>query len=354
MKHTKQFKALTILAAIIFTVAVNAGEKYSFMMISDTHFGSTDSFGADPPPRLRRNGERMAGALPHYCAMYADMVRKSDASNRFLIHLGDLIEGHGYSREAQIGQFRSAEKLLKRYFRCPVYMVRGNHESSGKFGKDVCRDVILPAIAANAGKPPRTVHYTIRCGGDLFIFVNAYAPGYLKFVRETLKNLKTRPRYVFCAIHADQLPQAKKEVLELCELLAQYNGIILSGHTHRTQVFRWSRDGKTVTQFSVGSCLTPVPGRMRYGDWSDDKAAFLGYFRKKRVRTQEENRIFDTKIVPFLTDYREPNAGKYKTGQGYARVFVADTGISVLLQSGDIAQPPLEWTLVGSGCEREK
>ncbi len=81
---------------------------------------------------------------------------------------------------------------------------------------------------------------------------------------------------------------------------------------------------------------------------------FSDIFEKKRVRTQEENRIFDTKIVPLLTDYREPNAGKYKTGQGYARVFVADTGISVLLQSGDLSQPPLRWTLVGSGCEREK
>ena len=45
-------KFLFLLTAII-CGAVSAGDEYSFFLISDTHIGSLESFGENPPAKLK-------------------------------------------------------------------------------------------------------------------------------------------------------------------------------------------------------------------------------------------------------------------------------------------------------------
>ena len=141
-------RTLTVLAAIL-CWSLFSQEEYNFYLISDTHFGALSTFGANPPLKLQRKGSRADRAVPLFHAMFAEMAKRADKQTAFVIHTGDVIEGNAASKAAHIQQFSEADKLLKQYFRCPLYMVRGNHESSGTFGLPAYREYIAPTIAAN-------------------------------------------------------------------------------------------------------------------------------------------------------------------------------------------------------------
>ena len=126
-------KKLFQLLILIICAAVCAGEEYSFYLISDTHFGSLESFGENPPAKLKRKGVREKAALPLFEAMFQQMTERHGRKNAFMIHTGDVIEGNAVSKELQIQQFANAEKMLKKYFTCPIYMVRGNHRYCARY-----------------------------------------------------------------------------------------------------------------------------------------------------------------------------------------------------------------------------
>lgn len=347
-------KFLFLLTAII-CGAVSAGDEYSFFLISDTHIGSLESFGENPPAKLKRKGEREKTAIPLFEEMFRQMAERYGKKNAFLIHAGDAIEGNAASKDLQIQQFATAEKLLKKYFNCPVYMVRGNHESSGKYGLAAYREYIAPAIAKLAGKPEKTVHYTAKHGDDIFIFVDAYTKGWQKFIYDTLHSLEKPPRYLFLVLHPDLLPHARMDVVKICRKLGSFNAIILSGHTHRTRLLKYTRAGKTATQFSIGSHLTVPAKRMQYTQKSTDLNDFLVPFRKLRVRTARQTAVFEREIIPFLSEYVEYHDGSPRFfAQGYAVLTVNDSAVTAVIQSGDLKQQPFEIVLLKRNTSGDK
>lgn len=348
-------KKIFLLLAIILCNTIFAGEQYSFYLISDTHFGSLESFGENPAAKLKRKGIRAKFALPLFDAMFQQMAERYGKKNAFLIHAGDFIEGNACSKDFHIRQFTEAEKILKKYFNCPLYMVRGNHESAGKYGKAAYRGYIAPAIAANAAVPADSVHYTVKRGDDIFIFVDAYTKGWQNFIYRTLDNLEKHPRYLFLVLHPDLLPHAQMNTVNLCSRLGDFNAIILSGHTHRTRLLKYTRNGKTTTQFSIGSHLTAPAGKMKYTQKSTNLDDFLVPFRKLRVRNAKQVEIFDREIVPFISEYVEfHDNSKRFLAQGYAVLKITDSGITAEVQSGDLSQEPFEIILLKRNISGDK
>lgn len=339
----KIFQFLTL----FFCCAVLAGNDYSFYLISDTHFGSLESFGENPIAKLRRKGVRAKAAVPLFDTMFKQMAERYGKENAFLIHTGDVIEGNAFSKDAHIQQFVEAENMLKKYFSCPVYIVRGNHESVGKYGKDAYLEYIAPAIAKFAGKPEKTTHYTVKRGDDVFIFADAYTKGWQNFIYRTLDALEKQPRYLFLVLHPDLLPHAQKNTVDLCRRLGDFNAIILSGHTHRTRLLKYTRNGKTTTQFSIGSHLTAPARKMKYTQKNTDLNDFLVPFRSLRVRNPHQVELFDREIVPFLSEYVEYHDGSNRYfAQGYAVLEVTDSGVTAKIHSGDLSQKPFEIILL--------
>ena len=163
-------------------------------------------------------------------------------------------------------------------------------------------------------------------------------------MRKTLNSLPHSTRYIFLIIHNDQLPQVYKQANEMRKLLLPHNAIILNGHTHRTRVLKYERDGKTLTQFSIGSFL--MPNLVRYGKLNDDRKEYLKNFRTSKYITSEKMRqIFDTDVAPFITVYKE-YSGIKGTPAGYARIHVSDAGVTVTVQSGHLADKPFDIPLV--------
>ena len=346
-------RRICILFGVICAV-LYAGTEYDFYMISDTHFGTLQSFGENPPPKLLRKGQRADAVLPLFHAFFASMRKSMDEKTAFIIHGGDLIEGNAHDKDSQIKQFTEARKLLKEYFACPIYMVRGNHEASGLHGGEAYKEQIAPAIALLAGKSTDTVHYTINHGEDIFIFLDAYANGWLNYVGDILKGIHGKPRYLFVVMHPDQLPHVRKDVVTLFQLLAPYKAVVLTGHTHRTRLLKYARFGNETPQFTIGSHLYAPSRVMQYKAKTTVMKDFLDNFRNLRVRTPEQIAFFDKEIVPYLSYYEEHYGGSDKfQAQGYAKIHVSDAGVIADIQSGDLNQKPFQITILDSKGDQE-
>ena len=335
---------------VICTAAlIYAEEEYNFFMISDPHFGAAKTYCTDPavPRRFRtkKNIYRVDKIMHLYKALFADMAKKSDAKTRFLVEAGDLIEGGTHNEETHKQVLTDALNLLKSYFKYPIYMVKGNHEAFGMGGANAYQTILIPEIAKYAGKQKLDFsNYSIKQGKDLFIFIDYYANAKgLQFLRNTLQEQKTKPRYVFLVLHLPLVPTASyaKEVFGICELLAQHNGIILAGHCHQNAVTHFEKDGKNLTQITVNSFIDVKPVQkmqLTPSLWTLER--FHKYCLKRAKNNTAYIEALKNQWFPAIRDY------KNFSGAGYARISVSDQGISVSFQSVDLSQKPVTIQLV--------
>lgn len=314
-----------------------AGESYSFLMISDTHFGSADSFSEKIRGSKRTRADK---AMPLYRKLFKDMAAKKGL---FLIHAGDVIEGYAKDDDTQKKEFEKSIALLKEYFAFPIYYVRGNHETSGgSFGYE---NALLPEISRTVKSELKVANYTVSRGSDLFIFVDCYSPNWISFIEQTLRSWNKKPRYLFVVLHQDLLlPFRDKAAQRIMQRLAAYNTVILHGHTHCTVKLSQKINGKTVTAFSVGTHLSSrkafpanaVTDFSRQLARINRQAGFDRYPRKKE--------FFDKESLPNVCGFQDfSNNG---SAQGYAEIHVSDNGVYALLQSSDLKQKPLKTVLL--------
>ena len=189
---------------------------------------------------------------------------------------------------------------------------------------------------------------------DIFIFLDAYANGWLNYVVKILKDMQDKPRYLFVVMHPDQLPHARKEVVTLFRMLAPYKAVILTGHTHRTRLVKYARFGNEIPQFTIGSHLYAPARVMQYKAKKTVMKDFLEEFKQLRVRTPEQTAFFDKEIVPYLSYYEEHYDGSDKyQAQGYAKIHVSDAGLIADIQSGDLNQKPFQITIFANNGNQE-
>lgn len=326
--------------------ALALAEDYNFYMISDPHFGAAETYATDPkiPRRYRtkKNIHRADKVMPHFKTLFADIQKKSDSKTRFIIEAGDLVEGGTHNEATHKKVLTDAIDFMKQYFKFPIYMVKGNHDAFGMGGENAWKAVALKEAAryANVDKLD-FANYTVKCGKDLFIFMDFYpkAKGF-EFVRKTIANLKEKPRYLFVILHCPMIftYQFLNDALPLCELLAEHNGILLAGHSHHNTVAKFEKNGKSMRQVTVSTFIQPWPMRkLRIADSGISTEQAKQMFIKK-VKLKKEERflpVFEKQWAPYVTEYRD------FSGAGYARFDVSDKGIRVSFQSVDTAQKPL-------------
>ena len=333
-------KKFYMLLCLISGIILSAGESYNFFMISDTHFGTAEFFADRVPERVRL---RAGKAMPVYKAMFADMVKKSDANTRFLIHAGDIIEGNAKNAGLQAKEFEKVVTLLKNYFKFPIYYVRGNHENSG--GSEAYTKFMLPEISRSAGKTLKVANYTICNGSDLFIFVDSSHASWQNFITQTLQNNKKSIRYLFVILHIDYIvPFRDKPTRKLCKLLSKYNTLVLHGHSHQTVTITQNIDGKPLTSFSIGSYLYPKPGAFAVEPDTDPAKEIVRIRRQGRLNSPPARKeFFDKMSLPFITKYQRFSL---PGSQGYAQIMVSDKGVDAVIQSALLTQKPIRIPLL--------
>ena len=330
---------------------LTCADEYNFYMISDPHFGAAETYAVDPKIprkyRTKKNIHRADKVMPLYKALFADIQKKADDKTRFIIEAGDLVEGGTHNEETHRKVLTDAIELMKQYFKFPIYMVKGNHDAFGMGGEKAWKAVALKEAAryANVDKLDFT-NYAVKSGKDLFIFMDFYpkAKGF-KFVRETIANLKEKPRYLFVILHCPMIftYQFLNDALPLCELLAEHNGILLAGHSHHNTVSRFEKNGKSMYQVTVSTFVPNWPLRKLQivdSGISVEKAKQMFVAKVKLKNEERFLPVFEKKWAPFVTEYRDFN------GAGYVRFDVSDKGISLSFQSVDLKQKPLTLQLL--------
>ena len=338
------FKKLFVL--FLFPLLVAAGESYNFYLLSDTHFGTAETYSTDPGNKLRYRGDvkRSDQAMPAYEQMFQHMVKTSGKETKFLIHCGDLIEGCAKGEKEYARQLTDSFALFKKHFPFPVYYIVGNHDVHGPSGKIAAQKVLRPEIARTLGKKNlKYANYTFTCGPDLFIAVD-----YLKqakseaFILGTLKKLKSAPRYLFILSHT---PLIYLTSTKMADALAPYNTVIISGHIHNNLLLQYTKKGKTVTQITVSSWLSAKNAKkMQAKIVSTDKKQF-----KTRLTRQAEK----FKKPDFIPNVYEKSWEPYLqytaiSGNGYAQLFISDQGITLLYQGADIKSKPVSMEIVSN------
>ncbi|MBQ9503018.1 MAG: metallophosphoesterase [Lentisphaeria bacterium] len=335
------------LAAVLVSL-LQAGESYNFFMISDPHLGAAETYCTDPAVpkkfRTKKDIRRADKCMPAFLAMCEDMVKKSDGNTRFLFEAGDLVEGGTKGEEVHKQVLTDAIGLLKKYFKIPIYMVKGNHEAYGMGGENAYRTVLLGELAKTLGKEKLEYsNYAFMQGGDLYIFIDCYSgakAGQWKFVRETLRSLKEKPRYVFVCMHPPVIPSHwnQQEIRGICDLLLDHNAVLLCGHCHQNSVTVFEKNGKKLVQVTVSTFLDPKPKKMPVRPAENTvKQRLDGYRNSLKNRWKNASFIpeFDREWAAHITEYR--NFG----GAGYAKFDVSDAGIAATYQSVLLDRPPV-------------
>ena len=322
--------------------------SYNFLFVSDTHFGSAASFDAKTLDRKKiiHNIPRSDRLMPQYRALFADMAAKSDAGTAFVINGGDLVEGYAKSVGAQKKEIVDSLALMREYFKFPIYSVVGNRELAWKFGRQAFAEALLPEMGRSAGKELKEANYMVQYGPDVFIFVDYWSKERNKFVTESLKGLKTKPRYLFFVVHPGMVPSCSTKDLKLCDFLAAgYRTIILHGHTHGTSLVEYGRGKKSLVQFSISTNLRPAKDGINYRlPAVDEREKGLALFRQIRAKDNaDKQKIYDTRCAPKVKRYMVWKSTHPRvTAAGYARIHVSDAGVTATVQDADLGKEPFE------------
>ena len=331
----KKIILLTVLSTALFLAA---GESYTFHLLSDLHLGSADTFH---PTRFKGNKQRMALTMPSYKKMFA-RINKSMPDTKFLIQLGDLVEGNAKGSKEHQQQLNEAISLLKECCPYPVYHTMGNHEPYGLGAAEALDAVLLPEIARTINqKQMKFANYSFFYGEDLFIFSDyrRQAKG-TKFITDTLKALKKKPRYVFIACHIPVITLTKTD---LADTLAKYNAIVMSGHIHWNCLLYYTKNGNTMIQITVGSQLPPRnPDKYRAKISTTDKQVYRNYTeaQAKKMKKTDFMDYYTKEWEPYLTSFTA------WSGSCVTTLHVSDAGITLTRQGSDPSVKPIVTTVL--------
>ena len=160
------------------------------------------------------------------------------------------------------------------------------------------------------------------------------------FLRETLKSLEKRPRHLFIVTHVPFIHLAKRPIVDL---LAKYDAIVLSGHVHAGYAVVYRKDGGTLAQVTVSSCLPTDVAKLRggiSGTGPDACRAYMEKVAKNRYKPESLMKKYDAEWAPYLSGYTA-----FK-GSGFLKIHVSDGGVRLEYQSANLQNPPASVDLV--------
>ena len=325
-------KKLAAIFLLFTAFLLSAGESYSFHLLSDLHLGAADTYH---PTRFKGDIHRAERVMPVFSQMFSDMMKVTPDA-KFVIQLGDLIEGNAKGQKEHEKQINEAVAFLKKSFPCPVYHTMGNHEPYGIGNAEAIKTAFMPEIAGTIGKKQlKFANYTLSFKDDLFIFADfRNAAKSHEYILNTLKNLKKKPRYIFIAVHMPLVTRLTDT--KLVDELSKYNVIVMSGHIHRNLLIHYVKNGNSLTQITVctkASVSDVKNQQMKLS--SQDKKTFRDFILYQATKR---------KMLSFMPDYDKdwaPYISSFAScyGNGFATLHVSDSGVYLKYHGPGIAAP---------------
>ena len=329
-------------------------DKYSVVILGDTHYDAMDpevyhAGYTDPNPEREanhrkefvRNGEMWAERCPALVYRAACLV---DDDTRFVLQMGDLVQGDTASAETHIRFLDDAMGLLKAGVApdLPLVTVAGNHDLRGNDDAVITQaynDYMPARLSRELGQDITDTDFLFHCGPDAYLVIN-FGKTTLEKV-EKLFDASMGARHTFVVVHSPVFPyesgkywwwilfgnrqDSRAEERRYARyLMASRNAIVLCGHTHRTELMDWFGDGGRITQMTMSS----VWAKETQGEYTVLASGADSYGSLSKFENGEvAKRLFD-EYRPGISRYSHANAaGSYK-------LFVGDKDIYVDFYAG--------------------
>ncbi len=273
-----------------FVVSADADAEWNFALLGDLHFDRLEHHDLD---WLRAEHPGDVAQVENYSRISREFTPKLlaaaresiDQSTRFVVQLGDLIEGLCGTRELARQQAREAIELVRGIqFDRPFLFTKGNHDVTGPGATQVYDETFVPFLGDQGGGEIRSAAFDRSHGGVLLVFYDAYDSRSLRWLTELLDARKPR-RLVFVihppvvpynarsTWHIYSQPTKQREREQLLELLGRHQAVVLCGHLHKYSfLVRRTASGRFV-QLALSSVASspdatkrkPLEGLEQYG-----------------------------------------------------------------------------------------
>ncbi len=274
-------KRLLALFLAAFSLLLLAAD-YELILLGDLHYdgaryrsGATD-IKASRQQEFARNAKIWKKNIPAELKAAGSLV---SPRTRYVIQLGDIVQGDAASEALQLDMLRDALAAVSTHFgKTPLLLVKGNHDirSLGPEGYDAAyKSLVLPILAEKIkpAEAPQDMNYAVRVGGDLLLFIDSVNPELERIQAEIDRNPGFKRLLVFTHIpilpcpganvcynytpgSAGLAPKANiqpENRRKLLDMLATYNAYIFSAHTHTPAIVEWkSAKGRLIQLTSSG------------------------------------------------------------------------------------------------------
>ena len=335
-------------------LAPGKGRRYSVVVIGDTHYDLAPesiyhSLYDEPVEWLNRvqreefarNGEMWKERCPSLVRRAAGLA---DASTRFALQLGDLVQGDCGSGEVHRKMLSDAMDTVKAGLGgLPLVTVVGNHDIRGKDAEAVYNEYMPLRMSAELGVPVAKTTFSFTVGDDAWIVVDFNRPDDAEMDRLLARS--EGARNTFIVVHGPAFPIDSSAArwfyqgsLKQTEArhhfrreFARRNAIVLCGHSHCTELADWYGDGGRITQMTFNSVWAsePLGTYVIDSEGADNYGSLRGRIRANADGTplKDESALFD-EYRPGLKRYvHSPAAGSY-------RLDVSPRGITVDFYAG--------------------
>ena len=277
--------------------------KYSVVILGDTHYDAPDpdkyhADYTDPNPTREANHRkefvRNADMWDVRCpALVKRAARLVDDDTRFVLQMGDLIQGDTATAAAHTAFLADTFDLLKQGVapNLPFVTVAGNHDLRGNddaVAKKAYADYMPARLSKELGKPIQDTNFRFDVGDDAYIVLN-FTQADVARIEQLLRGAEGA-RHTFVVVHSPVFPydsasywwwillgsrddKRAEERRHVRRLLASRQAVVLCGHTHKTELLDWYGDGGRITQMTMSS----VWAKESQGAWTEKVSSPDGY-----------------------------------------------------------------------------
>ena len=364
---------------------------YAVAVLGDLHFDTlpesvyhenydeSNPYAQTQHEEFRRNGEMWRDRIPSLLAASSALATTGASSvpattgassvpahscaglhTRFLLQLGDLVQGDCYSDEIHRQMLDDALAATRAPYasaggsgvspdRLPFLTLVGNHDyRNSPHGRGVYFDWAETLLARELGEAAAFPLFSFRIDDDRWIFCD--------FERVSLPDVAAEvsadpdARYVFLVTHGPFTAYDSANwrwrlsawtgkggtgegVTELFEALSRRRAIVLSGHTHATAFYRNENAFGGYTEFTANSVWEDAA--LATAEPIHDRPAQYGTYRRSQV-SPSLLPDYDADIAFFKAGLREYF---FSLAAGHYRLEVTDDRVRMLFYPGAAAEP---------------
>ncbi len=315
------------------------GESYRIIVLGDTHYD-----GEEYHHFLEEKWKKVIKAIPRNIEMWESRmgrlldaaVAKKTPETAMIIQTGDLVEGNCGNGEVQTKMIQDGIKVMTDKFSgVPFLFCAGNHDYNGRDAQTAFDKAAFPYYSQVLGRKIESRSFYLKVKNDLYIFTDYNNPD-LALIEKALKE-NASARYKFLVTHGSVLPSDLPQLhgyflsndipkyKYMRNLFLKNEVIVLSGHSHVTEIIDCVAEEGRLSQLTLDSRWTPADVVEK--TFSSTEAKQYG----RRQKTPEAKAVYD-EYKGTIKEFKQIYTA------GYYVLDITPDGIMVNLFVGDKEQ----------------